>query len=103
MRGLIYFITTVRHLSFDRFSFNGCNDFCKGINKIVNNTTQKIKLSIKDFSSNCRKLRIWSHILEKYLMENLIFWAVIQPLPHETYRIQLKIVSKDNKLKNMKD
>ena len=36
--------------------------------------------SIKDFISKCdqirRKLRIWSHLLEKTLMENFIFSAV---------------------------
>ena len=41
---------------------------------------QKMKFSIKDFSSQCdqirRKLRIWSHSLEKSLMENFIFCAV---------------------------
>ena len=44
------------------------------------NTAQKMKFSIKDFSSKCgqirRKLRIWSHLLEKSLMENFIFCAV---------------------------
>ena len=43
-------------------------------------TAQKIKFSIKDFFSKCdqirRKLRIWSHLLEKSLMENFIFCAV---------------------------
>ena len=43
-------------------------------------TTQKMKFSIKDFSSKCdqirRKLRIWSFLLEKPLMENFIFCAV---------------------------
>ena len=43
-------------------------------------TARKIKFSIKDFSSKYdqirRKLRIWSHILEKSLMENFIFCAV---------------------------
>ena len=51
-----------------------------------NNTTshagQKIKFSIKDFFSKCdqirRKLRIWSHLLKKSLMENFIFCAVPQ-------------------------
>ena len=37
------------------------------------NTVQKIKISIKDFF---RKLRIWSHLLKKSLMENFIFCAV---------------------------
>ena len=44
-------------------------------------TAQKMKLSIKDFSSKCnqirRFLRIWSHLLEKSLMENFIFCAVL--------------------------
>ena len=38
---------------------------------------QKMKFSIEDFFSKCdqirRKLRIWSHLLEKYLMETFIF------------------------------
>ena len=43
-------------------------------------TTQQLKFSIKDFSSNCHQirsfLRIWSHSPEKSLMENIIFCAV---------------------------
>ena len=39
-----------------------------------------MKFSIKDFSSKCdhiyRKLRIWSHLLEKSLTEILIFYIV---------------------------
>ena len=42
---------------------------------------QKVKFSIKDFSSKCdqirSKLRIWSHLLEKSLMKNFIFCAVV--------------------------
>ena len=42
---------------------------------------KKMKLSIKDFFSNYdqirRKMRIWSHLLEKSLMENFIFYAVL--------------------------
>ena len=45
----------------------------------VSINAQKIKFSIKDFFSKCdqmrRKLRIWSHLLKKSLMEN-IFCAV---------------------------
>ena len=41
---------------------------------------QKKKFSIKDFFSKCdqirRKLRIWSHLLWKSLMENFVSWAV---------------------------
>ena len=44
-------------------------------------TTQKMKFSIKDFFSKCeqirRKLRIWSQLLKKSLIENFIFWAVL--------------------------
>ena len=40
-------------------------------------TSQKMKFSIKNFFSKCdqirRKLRIWSHLLRKSLMENFIF------------------------------
>ena len=41
---------------------------------------KKMKFSTKDFSNKCdqirRKLRIWSHLLEKYLTKNFIFCAV---------------------------
>ena len=41
----------------------------------------KMKFSIKDFFSKCdqicRKLRIWSHLLKNFLMENFIFCAVV--------------------------
>ena len=44
-------------------------------------TAQKMKFSIKDFFSKCdqicRKLRIWSHLLKKSLMESLVFCAVL--------------------------
>ena len=40
-------------------------------------TAQKLKFFTKDFFSKCdqirRKLRIWSHLLKKSLMENFIF------------------------------
>ena len=43
-------------------------------------TAQKMMFSIKDFFSKCDQilsfLRIWSHLLKKSLMENLIFCAV---------------------------
>ena len=44
---------------------------------IIWNTAQKMKFSIKDFFSKCdqirKKLRIWSHLLKKSLMDNFIF------------------------------
>ena len=43
-------------------------------------TAQKMKFCTKDFFSKCdqirRKLRIWSHLLKKSLIENFIFCAV---------------------------
>ena len=46
-------------------------------------TAQKLKFSIKDFFSKCdkirRKMRIWSHLLKKSLMENFNFCAVTFP------------------------
>ena len=43
-------------------------------------TAQKIKFSIKDFFNKYdqirRKLRIWSHLLKKSLMENFTFCPV---------------------------
>ena len=52
---------------------------------------QKMKFSIKDFFSKCDQirsiLRIWSHLLKKPLMGNLIFCAVVvgQVLMHVTF------------------
>ena len=44
-------------------------------------TAQKMKLSITEFFRKYdqiwRKLRIWSHLLKKSLMENFILWAVV--------------------------
>ena len=41
---------------------------------------QKMKFTIKVFFSECdqiiKKLRIWSHLLKKFLMENFIFCTV---------------------------
>ena len=51
------------------------------VNKAAGNTVQKNEVSVKDFFSKCdqirRKLRIWSHLLKKSLMENFIFCAVL--------------------------
>ena len=49
---------------------------------------KKMNFSIKDFFSKCdqirRKLRIWSHLLEKSLMGNFTFCAVETVLyPHQ--------------------
>ena len=43
-----------------------------------------MKFSIKDFFSKCDQicnfLRIWSHLLNKFLMENLMFCALSPPV-----------------------
>ena len=48
----------------------------------AHSTAQKMKFSIKDFFSKCdqirKKLRIWSHLLKKSLMENFIFCALFE-------------------------
>ena len=45
------------------------------------NTAQKAIISTRDFFSRCNqilgKLRIWSHLLKKFLMENFVFCAVV--------------------------
>ena len=42
---------------------------------------KKMKFSVKNFSSKCdhirRKLRIWSHLLKKSLIENFMSWVVL--------------------------
>ena len=50
-------------------------------------TPQKMKFCMKDFFCKYdqirRKLRIWSHLLKKSLMENFIFCAVLLSLKHK--------------------
>ena len=49
--------------------------------KAMHTLPKKMKLSIKNFFSKydqiSRKLRIWSHLLKKSVMENFIFCAMI--------------------------
>ena len=49
----------------------------------TSSTAHKMQFSIKDFISKCdqirRKLRVWSHLLKKSLMENCIFvWCSLK-------------------------
>ena len=47
--------------------------------KIAHKTAQKMQFSITDFCSKTaqkRKLRIWSHLLKKSMMENFSFYVV---------------------------
>ena len=57
-------------------------------------TAQKMKFSVKDFFSKCdhirRKLRIWSHLLKKFLMESFIFVQCVV-LKNSLTRISLVI------------
>ena len=67
------------------------------------NTAQKMKFSIKDFFSKCdqirRKLRIWSHLLKKFLMENFNFCAVWVLF----YTLQIQVLCSRSKLLGMND
>ena len=51
-----------------------------GAVKFLTSAAQKMKFSFKDFYNKCdqirRKLRIWSHLLKKSLIENFIFCAM---------------------------
>ena len=65
----------------------------------MQNTTQKLKFSIKDFFSKCdqirSKLRIWSNLLKKPLMENFIFcevWSVFSFYSHNSPVSRYQIV-----------
>ena len=61
------------------------------------NTTQKAKFSIKNFFSKCDqirwKVRIWSHLLKKSLMENFIF-CTVKYENYEDFRVPLTRKSK---------
>ena len=52
-------------------------------------TKQKVKFFIKDFLSKCdkicKKLRIWSYLLKKSLIENFIFFGVFAIETSETF------------------
>ena len=66
-------------------------------------TKQEMKFSIKDFFSKCDQirsfLRIWSHLLKKFLMVNFIFCAVI-PIDEDGCLIPGKSELNDNFLKS---
>ena len=63
-----------------------------------NFTAQKMKFSIKDFFSKCdhihKKVRIWSHLTKKSLLENFIFCEVFEDLLTMIYL--LKSVDMEN-------
>ena len=75
---LMHLVCSQRQSYLLQFSFASFHWYVR--NKYVTNTSQKMKFPIKDFFSKCdqirKKLRIWSHLLKKSLMENFIFCAV---------------------------
>ena len=61
-------------------------------------TAQKMKFSIKDIFSKCDRihsfLRIWSHLLEKSLMENFILLcSIITQFFNRGHKAMLSIMS----------
>ena len=63
------------------FEFSGMFGKHFSLNAIIKYTAQEMKFSIKDFFSKCDQirsfLRIWSHLLKKFLIQNFIFCAVM--------------------------
>ena len=59
------------------------------------NTAQKMKFSIKDFSSKYDQIRIWSHLLKKLLKENFVFCVV------KCYRIPKRLEIKGHQCSKM--
>ena len=74
---------------FDKMSRKNSDLFWRNHIESRKFTAQKMKFSIKDFFSKCdqihRKLRIWSHLLKKSLIENFSFCAVVICRCHFTY------------------
>ena len=70
----------------------------RGLKTWPNFTAQKSKFSMKDFFSKCdqihRKLQIWSHLLEKSSMENLIFCTVFGKTSTASYFGVIMLLSK---------
>ena len=58
-----------------------------------------MKFPIKDFFSKLRKLRIWSHLLKKFLMENFIFCAVA--ITYYVYLFQIHFVHYNPRFANL--
>ena len=65
----------------DYLTLENDNLYTDMIKWIFHYTAQKMKFTITDFFSKCdqirRKLRIWSHLLKKFVMVNFIFCAVL--------------------------
>ena len=68
--------------------------FKNPVYELGNVTAQNMKFSIKDCFSKCDQisrshLRIWSHLLKKFLMENFIFCAVCNEQSDQNQRLPL--------------
>ena len=76
--------------------------YLKNMKKIFDCTTLKMKFSVKDFLSKCDqirwKLRIWSHLLNKSLMESFNFCAVLQSFQQvlDNYNLSLEELQRTN-------
>ena len=95
-------IFTGKHLCWSLFSIKlqallkSFGDWQKSNSRLQDHcTTQKMKFFIKDFFNKYeqirRKLRIWSHLLKKTLMENSTFCAVT---------VVITIMKESKKIKN---
>ena len=102
----IYFPTnSIKHIDSFKWQTLYPNQLCEIIfpNKVTPQfhqaahhdlTAQKTKFSITDFFSKCdqirRKLRIWSHLLKKSLLENFIFRLVSDKM-HRKLQFRIEI------------
>ena len=79
-RGTIWFTGRFQVFLFNCRSLLFCFRIFDKFTRVFNTLHKKMTFSIKDFFSKCdqirRKLRIWSQLLKKSLMENFIFCAV---------------------------
>ena len=81
-------VSKVKRCHYDYYYYYHCYNLLIKFSLIVLSSLllfslqKKMKFSIKDFFSKCdqihRKLRIWSHLLKKSLMEKFIFFAVFR-------------------------
>ena len=76
---------------FANFAMIFCKYFLHCLENRCSLAAQKLKFSIKDFFGKCdqtrRKLRIWSYLLKKSLMENFTFCAVSRSWPTTVLKI----------------
>ena len=75
---------------------------CKTLERTEINNAQKMKFSVKDFSSKCDQIRrkswIWSYFPKKSFMENFIFFAIKCEYWHEMGEVQYVISAMPQKM-----